>query len=229
MPRNHSRHSPVTSARRRARSRGLSRREFLKTTVAAGATLVSLGGSVPACFGRAALAEAAKRDRAGTILVIVQLSGGNDGLNTIVPFDDDIYARNRPTLRLTSRHVLKLNERLGWHPSLKGAEPGNDWIAVTGQVASGCNLVVFTTGRGSAFGFRPAPVLKVCTNSTTYHRMEEDMDFNAGRIVEGEPAKEVAKELLDLVVAIASGQASKSEAQGIGEAEFCPWSLGGIL
>jgi altronate hydrolase len=113
---------------------------------------------------------------------------------------------------------------VGWMNS-----PGNDWIAVTGQVASGCNLVVFTTGRGSAFGFKPAPVIKVCTNSTTYHHMEEDMDLDAGRILQGEAVETVARDLLDLIVAIASGQPSKSEAQDIGEAEFCPWSLGGIL
>jgi altronate hydrolase len=107
--------------------------------------------------------------------------------------------------------------------------PGNDWIAVTGQVASGCNLVVFTTGRGSAFGFRPAPVIKVCTNSTVYARMPDDMDLNAGRVLDGESMPAIAQELLDLVVAVASGQPSKSEAQGIGEAEFCPWGMGGIL
>jgi len=107
--------------------------------------------------------------------------------------------------------------------------PGNDWITVTGQVASGCNLIVFTTGRGSAFGFKPAPVVKVCSNSAIYARMADDMDLNAGRVLEGESMELVARELLDLVIAVASGQPSKSEAQGIGEAEFCPWGLGGIL
>ena len=107
--------------------------------------------------------------------------------------------------------------------------PGNDWVAVTGQVASGCNLVVFTTGRGSAFGFKPAPVVKVCSNSGIYRRMADDMDLNAGRVLEGEPMEQVASALLHLVIAVASGQPSKSEAQGIGEAEFCPWGLGGIL
>jgi len=106
---------------------------------------------------------------------------------------------------------------------------GNDWIGVTGQVASGCNLVVFTTGRGSAFGFKPAPTIKVCSNSRTYNRMLDDMDVNAGRILEGVPKDLLADELFELVVAVASGQPSKSEAQGIGEAEFCPWSLGAIL
>ncbi len=64
--------------------------------------------------------------------------------------------------------------------------PGNDWISVTGQVAAGCNLVVFTTGRGSVFGFKPAPVIKLSTNSRLYERMQEDMDLNAGRLLEGE-------------------------------------------
>ena len=107
--------------------------------------------------------------------------------------------------------------------------PGNDWIAVTGQVASGCNLVIFTTGRGSMFGFKPAPVIKLCTNSTAYERLADDMDMNAGKILDGVPMDQAAAELLDLIVAVASGQASKSEAQGIGELEFCPWNLGGIL
>jgi altronate hydrolase len=107
--------------------------------------------------------------------------------------------------------------------------PGNDWVGVTGQVAGGCSLVIFTTGRGSVLGFKPSPVIKVCSNSETYARMRDDMDVNAGRILEGEPMEQVAGELLDMVVAVASGQPSKSEAQGVGEAEFCPWSQGGLL
>jgi len=107
--------------------------------------------------------------------------------------------------------------------------PGNDWVSVTGQIASGCNLVLFTTGRGSVFGSRPAPTIKICTNSVTYERMADDMDLNAGRVLEGVDMREIAAELLDLVVAVASGQPSKSEAQGVGEAEFSPWSLGGTL
>ncbi len=107
--------------------------------------------------------------------------------------------------------------------------PGNDWVGVTGQVAGGCTLVVFSTGRGSAFGFKPAPSIKVASNSTLYRRMEDDMDVNAGRVLEGEAIEDVAAEFLDLAVAVASGQPSKSEALDIGEEEFCPWSLGGML
>jgi altronate hydrolase len=107
--------------------------------------------------------------------------------------------------------------------------PGYDPVSVTGQVAGGCNLVVFTTGRGSCFGFKPAPSIKVCSNSATYRRMEEDMDVNAGQVLEGVPMQAVADELLEYMIAVASGRPSKSEAQQIGEEEFQPWSLGGLL
>ncbi len=107
--------------------------------------------------------------------------------------------------------------------------PGYDPVSLTGQVAGGCNLVLFTTGRGSVLGFKPAPVIKISSNALTYRRMADDMDLNAGQVLEGASLEEVAAELLELVVAVASGRPSKSEAQGVGEAEFSPWSLGGIL
>jgi len=107
--------------------------------------------------------------------------------------------------------------------------PGFDPVAVTGQVAGGCNLVLFTTGRGSAFGFKPAPTVKIASNTALYRQMPGDMDFDAGRLLSGLPLELLAAELLDLVVAVASGQPSKSEAQGIGEAEFNPWHLGETL
>ena len=106
--------------------------------------------------------------------------------------------------------------------------PGYDPVSVTGQVAGGCNLVLFTTGRGSVFGFKPAPSIKISTNSQTYWRMSDDMDVNAGRLLEGKNIQTIADELLELVIAVASGQPSKSEAQGVGEAEFIPWLVGGI-
>ncbi len=107
--------------------------------------------------------------------------------------------------------------------------PGYDPVSVTGKVAGGCNLVLFTTGRGSVFGFKPAPSIKIATNSITFNRMTDDMDLNAGRIMEGESPDALAGELLELVIAVASGQPSKSEAQGVGEAEFNPWTLGGMV
>jgi altronate hydrolase len=107
--------------------------------------------------------------------------------------------------------------------------PGYDPVSVTGQVAGGCNLVVFTTGRGSAFGFKPAPSIKIATNTATYARMTEDMDLNAGAILDGADMGEVAAELFELAIRVASGEPSKSEAQGIGESEFVPWNPGGTL
>jgi altronate hydrolase len=107
--------------------------------------------------------------------------------------------------------------------------PGYDPVAVTGQVAGGCQLVLFTTGRGSVFGFKPAPCIKVASHLALYQHMRDDMDLNAGQVLEGVPLADVAAELLELLIAVASGQPSKSEAQGVGEAEFAPWHLGETL
>jgi altronate hydrolase len=107
--------------------------------------------------------------------------------------------------------------------------PGYDPISVTGQVASGCNLVVFTTGRGSCFGCKPAPSIKVATNSALYNKMKNDMDVNAGQVLEGSSLDEVGAEIFDLMLAVASGEKSKSEKHGIGEEEFNPWILGAVL
>ncbi|MGD8398234.1 MAG: altronate dehydratase family protein [Anaerolineae bacterium] len=107
--------------------------------------------------------------------------------------------------------------------------PGYDPVGVTGQVAGGCNLVLFTTGRGSVWGNKPAPVIKVCSNPDTFRRMAEDMDLDAGRVLHGAGLEQVAADLLDLVVAVASGRPTHSEALGMGDAEFCPWGLGNLL
>lgn len=107
--------------------------------------------------------------------------------------------------------------------------PGYDPVAVTGQVAGGCNLVLFTTGRGSIFGFYPAPSIKISTHPELYARMEDDIDLDAGVILDGIPMKQVSEDLFSLVLSVASGEPTKSEAQGIGEAEFVPWRLAGAL
>jgi altronate hydrolase len=107
--------------------------------------------------------------------------------------------------------------------------PGYDPVCVTGQVASGCTVVLFTTGRGSVFGYKPAPSIKITSNSEIFEHMADDMDFNAGKVLDGADLKATADELLDLVIAVASGELSKSEAQGVGESEFIPWNLGGTL
>jgi altronate hydrolase len=107
--------------------------------------------------------------------------------------------------------------------------PGYDPVSVTGQVAAGSTLVLFTTGRGSVFGFTPAPSIKIGTNTALYERMGDDIDLDAGRILDGMTMEQVAAELLELVIAVASGQLSKSEAQGVGEAEFVPWHVTGTI
>lgn len=109
--------------------------------------------------------------------------------------------------------------------------PGYDPVSVTGQVAGGANIVVFTTGRGSCFGFKPAPSIKVATNTPLYENMRNDMDLNAGVILEGEGvgAEEIGRQILEEVIAVASGKKSKSEAQDIGEEEFAPWILGATM
>jgi altronate hydrolase len=107
--------------------------------------------------------------------------------------------------------------------------PGNDPVSATGQVAGGCTLILFTTGRGSVFGFRPAPSLKICSNSRTFRHMADDMDFNAGVLLEGTSFDDAAHALFEQVLAFASGAPSRSERLGIGADEFNPWNLGGML
>jgi altronate dehydratase len=107
--------------------------------------------------------------------------------------------------------------------------PGYDPISVTGEVAGGGNLVLFTTGRGSVFGGVIAPCIKIASNSATYRRMEEDMDFDAGVLLEGSGFETAAHSLLDLVIETASGKRTKSEATLERESEFIPWQPGGIL
>jgi altronate hydrolase len=107
--------------------------------------------------------------------------------------------------------------------------PGYDPASVTGMVAGGANVVVFTTGRGSCFGCKPVPTIKVATNTPMYERMMEDMDINAGRILEGTSLEEVGQEIFDAIIATAGGRRTKSEAQGIGDEEFCPWTSGPVF
>ncbi|WJW66991.1 altronate dehydratase family protein [Candidatus Chlorohelix allophototropha] len=107
--------------------------------------------------------------------------------------------------------------------------PGYDPVSATGQVAGGANMIAFTTGRGSVFGFKPAPSIKVSTNSTLYENMPGDIDVDAGVVLDGISTQEVGRRIFEEVIAVASGKQSKSEAQGIGEEEFCPWILGATL
>ena len=107
--------------------------------------------------------------------------------------------------------------------------PGFDPASVTGMVAGGANLVAFTTGRGSCFGFKPAPSFKIASNSRLFSRLPEDMDFNAGQVVEGKSVRDVGQELFERLLATASGQPTCSEQLGLGDEEFVPWQVGPVL
>jgi altronate hydrolase len=107
--------------------------------------------------------------------------------------------------------------------------PGYDPVSMTGIVAGGANVLVFTTGRGSVFGCKPAPSIKVATNTPLYQHMIDDMDINAGRILEGATVEEVGREIFEMILAVASGQKTKSELAGVGEDEFAPWQIGPTL
>jgi altronate hydrolase len=107
--------------------------------------------------------------------------------------------------------------------------PGYDPVAATGQVAGGANLICFTTGRGSAFGAKPAPSIKLATNSDIYRKMEDDMDIDCGDILEGMSVEEKGREIFAKILAVASGEHTKSEELGYGDAEFVPWQIGAVM
>jgi altronate hydrolase len=106
--------------------------------------------------------------------------------------------------------------------------PGYDPVSLAGLAAGGCNLIAFTTGRGSAIGFPTIPVIKIATNSGTFSRMRDNMDVNAGRIADGEATvQEVGREIFDLVLAAASGR--RACAERMGHKEFVPWRIGPVM
>ncbi len=107
--------------------------------------------------------------------------------------------------------------------------PGYDPASVTGQIASGATLIVFTTGRGSVSGYKPSPCIKLATNSEMYGRMKEDMDINCGDILDGVSIEAKGREILEEIVAVASGKKTKSEELGFGGAEFVPWQIGAVM
>ena len=108
--------------------------------------------------------------------------------------------------------------------------PGYDPVSVTGMVAGGANLVCFTTGRGSVFGCKPVPCLKLATNTAMYARMADDMDINCGSVVDGAASiAEMGERIFRLALEVASGAPSKSEALGFGDDEFVPWQIGAVM
>jgi len=108
--------------------------------------------------------------------------------------------------------------------------PGYDPCSITGQVASGANVICFTTGRGSVFGHKPVPSLKLATNTAMYRRMQEDMDVNCGEILDGTASVEaMGARIFRLILETASGRPSRSEALGFGDLEFIPWQIGAVM
>ncbi|MCA0433877.1 MAG: altronate dehydratase family protein [Proteobacteria bacterium] len=107
--------------------------------------------------------------------------------------------------------------------------PGYDPVGATGQVAGGANVMCFTTGRGSAYGNKPCPSIKLATNTDIYNRMIDDMDINCGDVVEGVPLEQKGQEIFDKILKTASGQQTKSEANGYGENEYVPWYIGAVM
>ncbi len=108
--------------------------------------------------------------------------------------------------------------------------PGYDPVSATGQVAGGANMICFTTGRGSVYGCKPSPSLKLATNTAMYERMEDDMDINCGEILDGSmTVQEAGEKIFKLILATAGGEPSKSERHGFGADEFVPWYLGAVM
>lgn len=108
--------------------------------------------------------------------------------------------------------------------------PGFDPVAVTGQVAGGANLICFTTGRGSVFGCKPSPSIKIASNTPLFQRMAEDMDINCGTILDGdETVEQAGRRIFDQILRVASGEQTKSEQYDFGSAEFAPWPIGATV
>lgn len=125
------------------------------------------------------------------------------------------------------RAVYEYAEPITEHGFVFMDSPGYDPVAVTGQIASGANLICFTTGRGSMFGSKPAPTMKLASNTPMYQRLSEDMDINCGLIVDGEcSVAEMGQRIFEQILRHASGEPTKSEQLGLGDNEFVPWHLG---
>src|SRR5690606_16319741 len=104
--------------------------------------------------------------------------------------------------------------------------PGYDPVSATGQVAGGANVLAFTTGRGSAYGCKPTPSIKIATNTDIYEKMIDDMDINGGDVLDGSSLEAKGQEIFEKILAVASGEKTKSELLGYGDNEFVPWQIG---
>jgi len=149
------------------------------------------------------------------------------GLTTILEKSLGAVAKGGTT-RLNG--VYRYAEKIDRNGFVFMDSPGYDPASITGEVAGGCNLVAFTTGRGSTYGCKPSPSIKIATNSEMFNRMTDDMDINAGRVVsDGASISEVGQEIFDKLLAVASGEKSLSEKHGLGDHEFVPWQVGATM
>ena len=126
--------------------------------------------------------------------------------------------------------VFEYGEKIDTHGFVYMDSPGYDPCSVTGQIASGANIIVFTTGRGSVSGYKPSPCIKLSTNTGMYRRMSGDIDLDCGDIIEnGVTLEEKGKQIFEQIVRVASGQKTKSEELGFGGLEFVPWQIGAVM
>ena len=148
------------------------------------------------------------------------------GLTTILEKSLGAAAKGGTT---TLRGVYRYAERVDAKGFVFMDTPGYDPTSATGQVAGGANVLCFTTGRGSAYGCKPTPSIKLATNSDIYRRMIEDMDINCGDIVDGVSVEQKGREIFEHILRVASGELSKSEQLGYGDNEFVPWQIGATM
>jgi altronate hydrolase len=148
------------------------------------------------------------------------------GLTTILEKSLGAAAKGGTT---TLRGVYHYAEKVEAKGFVYMDTPGYDPVSATGQVAGGANILCFTTGRGSAYGCKPTPSIKLATNSEIYRRMIDDMDINCGDILDGVSIEEKGREIFAEILRIASGERSKSEQLGYGDAEFVPWQVGATM
>jgi altronate hydrolase len=149
------------------------------------------------------------------------------GLTTILEKSLGAAAKGGTT---NLQDVYSYGERISKKGFVFMDTPGYDPASITGMVAGGANVVCFTTGRGSVYGCKPAPSIKLATNSAMYNRMADDMDINCGQVVDGDlTVQEMGEQIFQTILATASGEQTKSERWGLGDDEFVPWITGAVL
>ncbi|WP_296573526.1 UxaA family hydrolase [Phreatobacter sp.] len=148
------------------------------------------------------------------------------GLTTILEKSLGAAAKGGST---TLRGVYHYAEKIDRNGFVYMDTPGYDPVAATGQVAGGSNILCFTTGRGSAYGCKPTPSIKLATNSDIYARMIDDMDINCGDVLDGVSLDDKGREIFELILRTASGKKTKSELLGYGDNEFVPWQIGATM